>query len=301
MCEHLVAYISRQAERADGIANVRNYCRMFMTVMAVIALGWPAGASEPTLRITNSRTDREFSARTLLLRPDRVLLNVPNDVSYGRGMNYFAVPLLGLLEGSVSGPLDTLEVRATDGFVTQIPLALVLAGTSGGSVAWIAVEDPARPWPALPKSSTSAGPFYLVWEHPERSGIQSEQWPYALASLAAVESPERRWPQIALPADVAADAISRRGERVFIAQCFPCHRLYGAGNAEMGPDLGRPMSAVAYLTDAGLRAIIRDPRAVRTWPAQRMPAFDRSVLPDADLDAVDAYLHAILAKSVNAP
>ena len=61
----------------------------------------------------------------------------------------------------------------------------------------------------------------------------------------------------------------------------------------MGPDLGVPMSVTAYLTDAGLRAIIRDPRAVRVWPAQRMPAFGPSALPDADLDAVIAYLHAI--------
>ena len=220
-------------------------------------------------------------------------LHVPADVSYGRAMDYLAVPLLGLLEGSPNGPFDTLEAQATDGFASQIPLTLVLAGARGGSVAWIAVEDPARPWPALPKSGASAGPFYLVWEYPERSGIQTEQWPYALASLTLAESPEHRWPQIALPADVAADAASRRGGRVFIAQCFPCHRLYRGGNGEMGPDLGVPMSVTAYLTDAGLRAIIRDPRAVRVWPAQRMPAFGPSALPDADLDAVIAYLHAI--------
>jgi mono/diheme cytochrome c family protein len=272
---------------------------MFAGAVAIAALCRPAGASEPTLRITDSGTERDFTASALLSRPDRISLNVPNDVSYGRSMQFSAVPLLGLLGSSINGRFDTLEARAADGFVSQIPLSLVLTGTTGGSVAWVAVEDPAQPWPALPKSGSSAGPFYLVWEHPERSGIQSEQWPYALASLTMVESPEHRWPRIALPADIAADATSRRGERVFITQCFPCHQLFGAGNAEMGPDLGRPMSATVYLTDEGLRAIIRDPRAVRTWPAQRMPGFDRSVLPDADLDAVLAYLHAITAKSGN--
>jgi hypothetical protein len=85
-----------------------------------------------------------------------------------------------------------------------------------------------------------------------------------------------------------------------VARLRPCHRLFGAGNGEMGPDLGRPMSATVYLTDAGLRAIIRDSPAVRTWPTQRVPSFDRSVLSDADLDAVLKYLHAITARPGNA-
>jgi mono/diheme cytochrome c family protein len=269
-----------------------NRPHLVAALLAALVLCRAASAAEPTLRITGSGADRAFTAAALLARPDRSSLHIPADVSYGRAMDYVAVPLLGVLEGLANGPLDTLEARATDGFVSQIPLALVVAGAHGGAVAWIAVEDPAHPWPAVPKSAGSAGPFYLVWEHPERSGIQSEQWPYALASLALVESPEHRWPQIALSADIAPDATARRGQRVFLTQCFPCHRLNGAGNGEMGPDLVAPMAATAYLTDAGLRAIIRDPRSVRAWPAQRMPAFDRSALPDADLDAVIAYLHA---------
>jgi mono/diheme cytochrome c family protein len=278
-------------------AGERFACRLkttvFASLLAAFLLCPAAGGAEPALRITGGGSEHEFSAAALLARPDRISLHIPADVSYGRAMDYVAVPLLGLLADSANRPLDTLEAWATDGFASQIPIALVLAGARGGSVAWIAVEEPAHPWPALPKSSASAGPFYLVWEHPERSGIQSEQWPYGLATLALVESPEHRWPQIALPAEDAADAGARRGEQVFVAQCFPCHRLFGAGNGEMGPDLGVPMAATAYLTDAGLRAIIRDPRAVRAWPAQRMPAFDRSALQDADLDAVIAYLHAI--------
>ena len=89
-------------------------------------------------------------------------------------------------------------MRATDGFVSQIPMALVAKGGAGGSVAWIAVEDPAAPWPSLPGKDVSAGPFYLVWEHPERSDVGSEQWPYQVASLTGVESPAHRWPQMAV-------------------------------------------------------------------------------------------------------
>jgi cytochrome c1 len=53
------------------------------------------------------------------------------------------------------------------------------------------------------------------------------------------------------------------------------------------------MNPTQYLTDAGLRAIIRNPRAVRTWPDQQMIGFGERILSDADLDAVVAYLHAM--------
>jgi hypothetical protein len=58
----------------------------------------------------------------------------------------------------------------------------------------------------------------------------------------------------------------------------------------VGPDLARPMNATSYLTDSDLRALIRDPRAFRTWPQQRMPGFTAKALAGADLDALILYL-----------
>ena len=207
-----------------------------------------------------------------------------------------AIPLLDLI-GRGGDRFDTLEARAKDGFVAQIPLALIVSGAHGGAIPWIAVEDRTQPWPALPVPMTSAGPFYLVWEHPERSGVRTEQWPYALESLTLVESPVRRWPQLAVPSSLPEEAPARRGQQVFLAQCLPCHRLNGGGGGEMGPDLGQPMAATEYLTDLGLRAIIRDPRSVRIWPMQVMPGFDKAALSDADLDAMIEYLHAMIRGS----
>jgi hypothetical protein len=57
------------------------------------------------------------------------------------------------------------------------------------------------------------------------------------------------------------------------------------------------MFPTQYLTDAGLRAIIRDPRAVRTWPAQQMIGFSKRNLSDPDLDALVAYLHTMATAS----
>jgi cytochrome c1 len=56
------------------------------------------------------------------------------------------------------------------------------------------------------------------------------------------------------------------------------------------------MNPTQYLTPQGLRALIRNPKAVRSWPQQLMPAFDAQRLSDTDLDAVIAYLQAMAGK-----
>jgi len=252
-----------------------------------------AHADPATLSIELGGQTRHFSAAELLANPATRTLEIPTDPAYGRSMRYQAVPLLELLHGLQGDNADTIEARARDGFVSQLPWKLVEHGASGGAVAWIAIEDPAHPWPNLPGNSASAGPFYLVWEHPERSGATSEQWPYALASLTGVSDPLRRWPQLSIVDSVPADDPSRRGQAVFLVQCLPCHRLYGAGEGDKGPDLGLPMAATAYLTQAGLKALLRNPAAVRNWPQRQMPSFDPDTLPDADIDAVIAYLTRI--------
>lgn len=256
-------------------------------VVALLAVS-PARAAE-SLTLTFGGKQQRFTAAELLARADAATIEVPDDVSYKRAMRYRAVPLLTLIEDT-DGKFDTLEARAGDGFVSQIPLQLVEKGARGGSVAWVAVEDPQSPWPPLPGKNVSAGPFYIVWEHPERSGVGTELWPYQTVAVSGAESPAHRWPQMRVADDLPADAPARRGQAVFTTQCMPCHRMKGAGSADIGPDLGQPMSPTRYLTPEGLRALIRDPKAVRTWPQQQMPAFSEEALSNADLDAVIAYL-----------
>ncbi len=266
---------------------------MLALCVALLVAGFSPGvhaapASEPVLTLSIGTEARRFTAAELLRRPDAVDLPIPVDVSYGRAMKYRAVPLLRLM--SIGPAFDTIEARAADGFVSQIPLALVEKGAKGGAIAWVAIEDPTAPWPPLPGKTSSAGPFYLVWENPERSAIGSEQWPYQLASLAEVESPAHRWPQMVVNSSLPKDELARRGQAVFTTQCLPCHQMKGAGAAAVGPDLGRPMNPLQYLTAKGLRSLIRDPKSVRTWPQQQMPGFNETMLSNADLDAIVAYL-----------
>lgn len=258
-------------------------------------------AAEPVLVINDGANEQRFTPAQLLARPDVVALRTTGDI-YNHTIVYRAVPFLALLRNNVDPKFDTVEMEARDGFVSQIPFALIKRGATGGSVAYIAVEDPLHPWPPLPQKAETAGPFYLIWKNPEKSAISSEQWPYQLSRLTFVESPVHRWPQIAVPATAPADAPARHGQDVFVTQCLPCHRMNGGGASDTGPDFGRPMFPTQYLTDAGLRAIIRDPKAVRTWPAQQMIGFSKSSLSDPDLDALVAYLHTMaMARPIAKP
>jgi hypothetical protein len=56
------------------------------------------------------------------------------------------------------------------------------------------------------------------------------------------------------------------------------------------------MNATQYLTPQGLRSLIRNPKAVHTWPLQQMPRFDETMLRDVDLDALIAYLAHMSAR-----
>jgi mono/diheme cytochrome c family protein len=265
-----------------------------LRVLAILLAGLaaqPAAAAEPVLAVTAGGTTKQFTSDELLARRDAATLTLSHDPAYDRSMSYRAVPLRALLSALPPDAADTTEARATDGFVSQLPRTLV----EGAAAPWVAIEDPAHPWPHLPGKTETAGPFYLIWQDPEGARVPPEQWPYALAALTAVASPVQRWPAIAVDASLPADAPARRGQAVFIINCLPCHRLGGNGEGTVGPDLLRPMPASAYLTEDGLHALIRNSAAVRSWPDQRMPAFDAATIGDPEIDAVIAYLRYLAA------
>ena len=163
-----------------------------------------AEPAQPILVITAGAVTNQFTTAELLSRTDLASVQIPPQVDYNVSLTVQAVPLLDLLAAFPLEGFDRLEASATDGFVAQIPLALIEAGKSGGSVAWIAVENPNHPWPKLLGKDASAGPFYLIWQYSERSRVSSEQWPYMLEKLTAVQSPELRWPQLNLTSPIRA-------------------------------------------------------------------------------------------------
>lgn len=271
-------YNEQLFDKESAMPLLRRLCLLAL----LVAL--PAGAAE--LKLDLGRGAQILDSAKLAARPDAREIDIPADVAYHRAMRYRAVPLEALLADVAAG--DHLQFVASDGFAAEIPAALILDGH--GAKAWLAVEDSARPWPALPGKSASAGPFYVVWTHPEAGGIGPEQWPYQLASVRKLDTVAARFPAIVPDPALPAASPERHGFEVFQRNCFACHTLNGQGDARLGPDLNIPHNPTEYLRADLLRAYVRDPQSLRHWPQAKMPGFDAKVMSDADLDALLAYL-----------
>lgn len=265
--------------------------RALIGAFLLIAIIKPAAADQDRLLTLAIGTAKHVYTRAdMLSRPDVGTVAIGQDVAYGKPMTFRAVPLAHLLDG-MKLPVDqVLEAVASDGFVAQLPLDLVTNTDPSRAVAYIAIEDPARPWPSLPGKEASAGPFYIIWAGRQARSVRSEQWPYQVASLTTQPAPAARWPAMAVDKTLPATDPVRAGQSLFIAQCLTCHKLNGAGSADIGPDLNLPMNPTEYFQRAALHRYIRNPAALRHWPGQKMPAFDQASLSDREIDLIIRYL-----------
>ncbi|MFI4953765.1 MAG: c-type cytochrome [Burkholderiales bacterium] len=271
--------------------------RAVVACLLGLALARAVAAAEPELTVTIGGRATTYAPAALLGMPAAANVTIPNDVAYKHDMTFRAVPLATLLGGVA--PDDTLRFVASDGFVATIPAAPLLA-RGGGAVAYLAIEPADAPWPALkPEASATAGPFYLVWMHPERGNITPEQWPYQVARIEAVAPLLKRYPMLA-PAASAHDAV-RRGYAVFEKNCSVCHTLNLGGDATIGPDLNVPYNPTEYMRVDALRRLIRNPQSLRRWPAAKMPAFDAKLLSDRDLTDLLAYLRHMADRKATLP
>jgi mono/diheme cytochrome c family protein len=254
--------------------------------MLLLFTSFPAMAAA---LLVDTGTPATLTTEALLAMSSAATIQVPDDVTYHRTMTYRAVPLRSL-PGVRALPADAeLQISATDGFVTNLPAALVRDDSGHGATPWLAIELHDKPWPRTSKG-TDIGPFYLVWINPGASGVMSEQWPYQINAIRAVASRTAKWPQLAVDDSVPANSPVRRGQALVATQCMVCHRINGAGDASVGPDLNRPHNPTEYFQAWALRAYIRDPKSIREWSGMKMPGFDKANLSDPDLDAIIAYL-----------
>jgi mono/diheme cytochrome c family protein len=260
-----------------------------LALLCFLLLPCLAQADEPTITVTVGKDTRSFTRSELLARPDAITIRVARDVAYRLPMTSRAVPVASLLAGMTLPHDSVIEAVALNGFIAQLPPDLLLNTDERKAVAWLAIEPAEHPWPPLPREGKSAGPFYIVWTGAQVSNIHSEQWPYQIAKLVSQPSPVSRWPALAVSSALPPTDPIRGGQALFIVQCLPCHKLNGAGAADVGPDLNLPQNPTEYLTPEGLHDLIRNPKAVRTWPAQAMPAFSDH-LSDSEIELIVAYL-----------
>jgi mono/diheme cytochrome c family protein len=269
-----------------GEANVMRA----LVLLCFLLLAGLAQADEPVITITAGNDTRSFTRGELLVWRGATTIEVVHDVTYRVPMSYRAVPIASLLAGMTLPPDSVIEAASLDGFIAQLPPDLVLNTDESKPVAWLAIEPADHRWPPIPEKDVSAGPFYIVWTGAEVGSIRSEQWPFQLVRLVSQPSPASRWPALAVNSALPSTDPVRAGQALFVTECLTCHKLNGAGAADVGPDLNLPQNPTEYLTPQGLHDLIRNPRAVRTWPAQAMPPFPPDRLSDREIDLMIAYL-----------
>ncbi len=256
----------------------------YSLILAGLALALPLHAAQLNIELADGV--HTWETGQLLNHPDVQDVQIADDVSYKQAMHYRAVPMARLLEGVTAQ--DHLQITAIDGFAAEMPAAPLLQ--KQGAQAWLAIEDPAHPWPALGPDKAGAGPFYLVWTHPQAGKISPEQWPYAIGRIRLQTSVAERFPRLLPDPKLAADDPVNLGFALFQKNCLACHRLNDAGDSQLGPDLNLPHSPTEYFAAGYLKRYLRDPQSLRHWPQAKMPAISPDIVPDAELDQIIAYL-----------
>ena len=266
-----------------------------LTIFITALLSLPAYAAQLTLELGDTR--RTWQTVELLKHPAAQEVRIDDDVSYKRAMTYRAIPMASLLEGIK--PEDHLQAVALDGFAAELSAAPLLS--QNGAKAWLAIEDPEHPWPALGKGKPSAGPFYLVWTNPQASHISPEQWPFQVARITRQRAVAERFPVMRPDPALPVDSPITQGFNLFQKNCLACHRLNGAGDSQFGPDLNIPYNPTEYFGADFLKRYVRDPQSLRHWPQARMPGFSTRVLSENELDQLVSYLQHMATRKVTLP
>ena len=258
---------------------------------------------EPTLVIKTVNSEKSFTKSDLLKLPGVKSLIIENDPAYpalkgsGQKITYkLAVPAAQVFKVMDMDADALLMFKCLDGFSGPISLKRMTNTDPNGSVAYIAIEDSS--WRKLKSDSpATAGPFYLVWENPEKSKIVTEEWPYQLASFeVSTKSLSELYPDSAPTADIKLGSNIDKGFKSFVTNCSVCHSINGNGHSQIGPDLNSPHSPAEYMKKDFFFKLVRNPQNLRTWPNGRMNGFDEKSLSKQELENIWSYFEYLSAK-----
>jgi cytochrome c2 len=265
-------------------------CMMsFMTSFYVYAI---EGA--PTLTIESPSKQFSFSRTALFSMQELTQVSMSYNRAYPNvRMTYTAIKLCDLLRRYSIKSTDMLEFIAADHFSVLIPATKIIHCSNRSAIGYLAIE-PLNKWPLLNNNTgTTAGPFDVIWVHPEKSYISNEYWSWSVVKIKIHKKLDNK---VFLAAPEELDQTIKNniknGYDVYISHCAGCHSINHIGKGVIGPDLNIPKNPVEYYpNDTVLKKFIRDPQSVRVIKNDRMSGSNKQFLSDADLDDLILYLH----------
>jgi len=257
---------------------VKIFLIMWLFFISVIA-----SASSDSLQIVAHDQSRTLSKSELLSRPDLEQVSINNDRAYpNKIMHHQAIPLCKLLAPFHVKKQDWIELISKDDFHVYVPAIKIMDCSKNASTAMLAIE-PKTKWPAIANHhGETAGPYEVIWLHPERSNVPNEYWAW---SLVAIKVTGKLDDKDVLPLPKTTNPALINGYTTYISQCEACHRMNRIGKSSIGPDLNCPKNPLEYYPDiAVLKKFIRDPQSVLALPKRRMAGVDSKSLSDEDLN-----------------
>jgi hypothetical protein len=204
----------------------------------------------------------------------------------GLSMRYKSILMKSLLKEWHVKKEQIIELIAKDHFSVFVPAYLLFQTDKQNSIAYLAIE-PKEGWPILKNGTdTSAGPYQIIWTHPQYSHISDEYWAWSITHIAI----HQNYPVGAIISRPKTKELSiQQGYDVFISHCASCHNINHIGKASIGPDLGIEHSPLkSYPTRGLLKAFIREPTKFRPG---RMSGSSLAGMNEKELDHLIDYFY----------
>lgn len=211
-------------------------------------------------------------------------------------MTYQTLKLCDFLKKYHINPGNILEFVAKDHFSVLIPAHKVLNCQKNASIAYLAIE-PDKKWPILfNHTHATAGPYAVIWTHPELSYISDEYWVWSVVKIIEHQHVDESI-VISAPTHIPKKAKKRvlNGYHIYVSHCSSCHTIKYIGKATIGPDLMYPKTIFDYYPNKSkLKQFIRNPESIRRIPNGRMSGSSYAGLNNADLEDLIYYLEFII-------
>lgn len=274
------------------ICKIRSVQKLVLSLTFILIFS--SACLAQTLTINVGDQEASYTPETLLANPHLVTFKQLHLPTYpNQSFDVKALPLCSLLNIPNKNMKGVLKIRASDHYISYFNLYRVYpCDEKRVSTAYIAIEEPNKPWPIVAKLKRSAGPFYLIWQGEK---VSQTDWIFGAENISITK--ENPFSAL-LPLNSTNQ--EAQGFEQFSNKCGVCHSINLIGNVEMGPDLNFPMNPLEYFSEKHVRKFIRDPQSVRYMKNDKMFAFNEKLLSAEELDAVIAFLKLMKAHKIQA-